>query len=906
MEVMNSAEFEENSVLIGQQLGTKAFGVSDDPMLMSMLSTGLYQYPLKTMLQEISFNAWDAHRMGNCQDRPIDIYMNETTGLIVRDYGPGISPDDIQEIYCIYGNSTKRDDTGQTGGFGLGSKSPFAYTDTFTVTSHHNGKKSMYLVKRSVEENGGGPGMTILMQDIPTEESGLVVTVPFKNERDMEMAKDHLEQIFYLSGIYANVHYCDEEMLSVQSQKLAAGEFIFSTERRSSYESISAVYGGVKYNIPEEDTYVEQFKFFRKLTRTLGDVYIGFAPNSLTPLPNREGLNMSERSVESVQTMFEKIQENVMDILEPAAKVAFRIAAKRLKDSGMPLDFAKVIWSQIEDKNFKNRFDTKLTEEEIEGTCPDTVSKVLWNSVLNCFWGQTSDMLSLMTSQLTQVNKRTYRVMKTKAFLSVFPECKNEAYSLYKVALSDDGLTSYYGRRDNIILVKSREKSNTVLNQHLYALRNHLGMPRIEFRANTGDGNWNVLTSARGLRKKIHEQVKSHKEAIVKKMMLSGVSVPSTVPQVSQFWVQKKGQKSLTLFLKDHIIVARSLKELSENYQRKVIDDSFLPGIPEYRDTKIDSFSGRRERIRANSSLSHNRLIHHSGTDPIMAVIIRESKFDEAVTYLRSRGMTVHEIEKLEKEEEVITEDSKAFIGPKLPSLTAVPTITVAKKRGAPTFPLVNTAHGGWVDSKAPEASKPQGYFCCTETKINQYYGYDRPDKRTMNLLLEQWPRLSVLHSKSRESTIIRRGVPHIKELTRDYLDKIFADDEYGKVLYAHYFMKENSNFPDEVLALPPLQQLMKVPYLRTKQKKKFSFDTRLISASKDRDNEYFFPVGTKRKVMEWESKMSQMNSLSLVQKACVNTHLFNEDVLSDLCRSKKPGEIKVLGEKIARFLRTV
>ncbi len=59
MEVMNSTEFQEPNVLIGQVGKTKNFGVSDDPMLMSMLSTGLYANPLRTMIQEIMFNAWD-------------------------------------------------------------------------------------------------------------------------------------------------------------------------------------------------------------------------------------------------------------------------------------------------------------------------------------------------------------------------------------------------------------------------------------------------------------------------------------------------------------------------------------------------------------------------------------------------------------------------------------------------------------------------------------------------------------------------------------------------------------------------------------------------------------------------------------------------------------------------------
>ena len=135
MQVMQGAEFKQEQVVIGQQTKTKGFSVSDDPMLMSILSTGLYQNPLKSMIQEAVFNAWDAHKASNRTDKPIEIIFTDDNQLIISDSGYGIHPDDMYEIYCVYGASTKRTDNDQTGGFGLGCKAPFAYTDSFRVTS---------------------------------------------------------------------------------------------------------------------------------------------------------------------------------------------------------------------------------------------------------------------------------------------------------------------------------------------------------------------------------------------------------------------------------------------------------------------------------------------------------------------------------------------------------------------------------------------------------------------------------------------------------------------------------------------------------------------------------------------------------------------------------------------------
>lgn len=207
MEVMNSTEFESTDVLVGGAGRVGKHTVNDDPHLMSMLSTSLYANPLRTMIQEVMFNAWDAHRMGNCQDRPIDIYLNNTTGLIVRDYGPGIDPSQIDEIYCTYGASTKRDDPNQTGGFGLGSKSPYAYNDNFMVSNHFDGKKTMYIMRRVHEANDGGPGYDVVVENAKTEEQGLLVTVPLKSESDKQRAYKYLKDLLYLSGIKVNIHY---------------------------------------------------------------------------------------------------------------------------------------------------------------------------------------------------------------------------------------------------------------------------------------------------------------------------------------------------------------------------------------------------------------------------------------------------------------------------------------------------------------------------------------------------------------------------------------------------------------------------------------------------------------------------------------------------------------------------
>lgn len=320
MEVMQTSEFESNSVLIGQIGKTTSYRVSDDPMLMSMLSTGFYQNPMKTMTQEILFNAWDAHHMGNCTDIPIEIHLNPTTGLVIRDFGPGIPEDMMDEIYCVYGASTKRKDSRQTGGFGLGSKSPYSYTDSFTVISMNQGKKSVYLMVR-VSEKTGKPAMTKIMES-PTEETGLMVTIPLKSAYDLIKIKQNIHTILAYSGIRAVL---TEESVDTpvmfNSQVLEPGDVVFvQTNSSHNPHPIQGIYGGVKYTIESFDEFATDYDFLKQFTEN-HQILIGFSPNSLTPLPNREGLNMNAPTKEAVKIMLEKLTDKTKTMIDPLMKL---------------------------------------------------------------------------------------------------------------------------------------------------------------------------------------------------------------------------------------------------------------------------------------------------------------------------------------------------------------------------------------------------------------------------------------------------------------------------------------------------------------------------------------------------------------------------------------------------------
>lgn len=111
-----------------------------------VLIDGLYSDKIRAVIREISSNAFDAHAMAGISDRPFDVQLPNNFDPVfrVRDYGVGMDHDTIMHLYTTVFESSKEDTNEQVGKFGLGSKSPFAYTDTFSVTAFDGAEKRSY------------------------------------------------------------------------------------------------------------------------------------------------------------------------------------------------------------------------------------------------------------------------------------------------------------------------------------------------------------------------------------------------------------------------------------------------------------------------------------------------------------------------------------------------------------------------------------------------------------------------------------------------------------------------------------------------------------------------------------------------------------------------------------------
>ena len=127
---------------------------SEDMRYISSLLRNNYSNTILATIRETYANAVDANKENSLSSELIEVKsptsLDQT--FSIRDYGTGLSRDQIFNLYSKFGKSTKRGSDLSIGGFGIGRFAPLSYKDSFTVTSYHQGVKSIYSLYIS-EEN---------------------------------------------------------------------------------------------------------------------------------------------------------------------------------------------------------------------------------------------------------------------------------------------------------------------------------------------------------------------------------------------------------------------------------------------------------------------------------------------------------------------------------------------------------------------------------------------------------------------------------------------------------------------------------------------------------------------------------------------------------------------------------
>lgn len=283
---------------------------SQDPALFMAMIANLYSNQKLAFVRESLCNHWDAHIAAGITDKPIFIDISEDYVLTMRDYGNGIPVSMMNATYNTLGGTTKRSDSGQTGGFGLGCKSPLAYVESFKVTTMNNGTKAVYNMVRSAVELDGCPGLVPIVQ-LPTEESGVEIQIQLQAE-DYAEIRLYIESVVHNGEIRAQLRdFANDDKtthLKMLGMSFEPGSYDHSVDwyrRHMGNHRIFIRYANVVYPALETPATEDAITVLKKFMTVIGTerILIQAAPDTLALSPSRETLSSQKMTEDGIVDM---------------------------------------------------------------------------------------------------------------------------------------------------------------------------------------------------------------------------------------------------------------------------------------------------------------------------------------------------------------------------------------------------------------------------------------------------------------------------------------------------------------------------------------------------------------------------------------------------------------------------
>lgn len=167
---------------------------------MQMVSK-FYADNIGSPIRELFSNGWDSHQKAGTQ-APIVVKLakNKTNGweFSVKDQGLGIDKDLVENVIKKYGKSTKRGDAKSLGAFGLGFKSPLAYSSAFFFVGWKDGVECKWMMREGEEGNE----IDLIYEKETTELNGAEVIMNVDYGDQKEFSDKIREQLCYFGNSY--------------------------------------------------------------------------------------------------------------------------------------------------------------------------------------------------------------------------------------------------------------------------------------------------------------------------------------------------------------------------------------------------------------------------------------------------------------------------------------------------------------------------------------------------------------------------------------------------------------------------------------------------------------------------------------------------------------------------------
>lgn len=306
-------DIQDKTVVRSGSFPEKRFGIANNAMAFKILSARIYTDVPLAIVRELSTNAYDAHVDAGRKTQPFDVQLPNAfePTFRLRDYGTGLSPDDVENVYTTYFESTRRDTNDAVGCMGLGSKSPFAYTDQFQVTSFWNGQKYSYSLFKAED---GSPSVALLNIEDTDEQNGIEIKLSVKRD-DIHKFVHAAERVYTFFDVRPNLTGAEIEFANPEAEVENPDFTLYLSGNRGHLPGkINVIMGQVCYRADGEH-----------FDHRLGDnasIVLKVDIGDCNIAASREELHYDDRTRETIQTYLdaacEQIETSIKDKLKAA------------------------------------------------------------------------------------------------------------------------------------------------------------------------------------------------------------------------------------------------------------------------------------------------------------------------------------------------------------------------------------------------------------------------------------------------------------------------------------------------------------------------------------------------------------------------------------------------------------
>ena len=289
-------EIEPQDVAVHGNFKTSEFKTGDTAFIVDMFADKVYSHKERAVIREMACNAHDSHIMAGTEDVPFDVHIPTRLEpyFSLRDYGTGLSDEEVRDHYAGIGISTKRDNQNVIGCYGIGTLSPYSLADSFTVKSYKNGVCRTYSCYRNDQRV---PVVSLLTECETDEPNGIEVNVSVEG-KVYEFGVEAVYVFKFWEGTLPNIN--DKDV--VEKCENARKGYAFEGDDyglKNTWGDVFAVMGNIVYTIP------------RNLDEFRCEGYLKFELGELSFDTGREKLAMDTKTKEALKAKFAAVKESL-------------------------------------------------------------------------------------------------------------------------------------------------------------------------------------------------------------------------------------------------------------------------------------------------------------------------------------------------------------------------------------------------------------------------------------------------------------------------------------------------------------------------------------------------------------------------------------------------------------------